>query len=151
MNDFNTFMDGERFLRDHETLGWYFHACGLPEEPREAKGLHVQHHFPGLPCSAGSLCWINDDNWIPSTFFLRCTDRLQSSRKAGKLRCEQIWRRARLHLSKIWFEINENTSWTDRITSETPRLNVPSCREWCNTAGGLRPLLILHLQQQQQQ
>lgn len=42
----------ERFLRDqihdHKTLGWYFHACGLAEEPREAKGPHVQHYFSGL-------------------------------------------------------------------------------------------------------
>lgn len=79
----------EEFKRQaRETLGWYFHACGLPEEPREAKGLHVQHRFPGLsherPGSAGSLCWINNDNWISSTLPGRCRDR-HKVHTSGKL------------------------------------------------------------------
>lgn len=86
INGFDISVDGVRFLYPwrrairttgqsgaHGTRCWYFHVCGLPEEPREAKGPHVRHHFPGpswkRPASAGSPCWINNDNWI-----LQCRD-----------------------------------------------------------------------------
>lgn len=124
MNYFNISVDEERTFRDrshhHETLGWYFHVRGLPEEPREAKGPHVQHRFPGLshlrPGSAGSLCWINNDNWIPSTLLLRCRDRHKVlaaqeswgvSSDGGEHVCSMC--SADGNLSEIWLEISENT------------------------------------------